>query len=112
MTRLVRFSVLVAGRGLFALPPADSSASGWLHRGCGGCDTGCAPACAPAAAAPAPAPQYEERKVTRYKPVMREREIVENVCRLVSHQEKYTYTCMVPVTHEEKRVVTCYERVS
>ena len=106
MTRSLRLCLCLAAVGLAALLPSTSSASGWLRRGCGGCES--AP-CAPAAA-PAPV-QYETRMVTRYKPVMKERIVEDVVSRMVPRDEKYTYTCMVPVHSQEKRTVTCYEMV-
>jgi hypothetical protein len=78
----------------------NSQASG-LFRRCRGCESDCV------SAAPAPV-QYEERKVIRYKPVMKEKEIEVLECKRITRDEKYTYTVSVPVTKEEKRkVIVC-----
>lgn len=77
----------------------DSQANGGSFRRCrGGCDSGCASA----PSAPAPV-KYEDRKVTRYKQVMTEKEIDVLQCKRVTREEKYAYTVCVPVTKQEKR---------
>ena len=82
----------------------DSRANGGLFRRCRGGDSGCASApCAPAAPVEA---KWEERKVTRYKPVMQEKVIDVLECKRVTREEKYTYTVCVPVEKMEKRMVT------
>jgi hypothetical protein len=79
----------------------SSQAHGGLFRSCGGCDSGCAP-CVPVEV------KYEERKVTCYKQVMKEKEIEVLQCKRVMTPEKYFYTVCVPVTKEEKRkVIVC-----
>lgn len=85
-----------------------SEANGGKFRRCrGGCDSGCD--AAPCATAPAPAPvQYQDRQVTVYKQVMREKEIDVLECRRVTREEKYNYTVCVPVTRQENRkVIVC-----
>lgn len=83
----------------------DSQANGGLFRRCrGGCDTGCETV---VACTPAPV-QYEDRKVTRYKQVVKEKEVDVLECKRINREEKYTYTVCVPVTREEKRkVIEC-----
>jgi hypothetical protein len=102
MKRILNSLLLAAIAGLAIA--ADAQAHGRRSRG------DCAPDCAPApcvtTAAPAPAPQYEERKVTRYKTVTKEREVTETVCRMIPRQENYTYTVCVPKTRQEVRKVT------
>lgn len=87
----------------------DSQANGGLFRRCrGGCDTGCESAPCASTVVAAPAPQFEDRKVTRYKQVMKEKEVDVLECKRVTREEKYTYTVCVPVTKEEKRkVIVC-----
>ena len=53
-------------------------------------------ACTPAAPVAAPAPQYVERKVTRYKAVVTEREVERTVNKTVWEDQAFTYTVMVP----------------
>lgn len=99
MIRTLR--VFVALLSLAALVPSTASAFGGLRRSCGGCEVA---ACAPVAA-PAPVEvKYEERTVTRYKPVTVEREVTCIVNRMVPRD--VTYTAMVPVMHKEKRMVS------
>ena len=98
MNRSLKISLLVAVSGLWTLLPVVSSASGG-RRGCG--DSNCT-SCV------AEAPRYEDRVVTRYKCVTKERVVDEVVSRMVPHEEKYTYTVMVPVPTQEKRTVTHY----
>lgn len=99
MTRTMNVTLFLAGVGLVGVLPSDSSASGWLRR----CDSGCESApCAPPA--PPPAPKYEERKVTRYRPVIKEKEVEVCVMRVVEKEVKRTV--MVPVVTKEKRNVT------
>ena len=97
-------NVIVATLCLAALLPSASSASGWLRR-CGGCCDS-AP-CTTAAAAPAKAePKYEDRVVTRYKAVTKEKEVEVCVNTMVAKDVKRTV--MVPVTVKEKRkVIDC-----
>ncbi|MCI0680564.1 MAG: hypothetical protein L0Y71_00550 [Gemmataceae bacterium] len=93
--------ILVAILGLTALAPSTASAFGGLRRSCGGCEV---VACAPA---PAPAPvevKYEERTVTRYRPVTKEKEVTCFVNKMVPREVKCTV--MVPYTIKEKRTVT------
>lgn len=93
--------VFVAMLSLAAMLPSAASAFGGLRRSCGGCEV------APCAPAPAPAPvevKYEERTVTRYKPVTKEKEVTCFVNKLVPREVKCTV--MVPYTIKEKRVVS------
>jgi hypothetical protein len=87
----------------------DSQANGGLFRRNRGGD-GCAPPCDQPCAQVAPAPvveaKWEERKVTRYKPVMVEREIDVLECKRVAREEKYTFTVSVPVEKMEKRKIS------
>ncbi len=77
-----------------------SEANG-LFRRCRGCE-------APCASGPAAEQKFEERKVTRYKQVMVEKEIDVIECKRITREEKYNYTVCVPVTKEEKRkVIVC-----
>jgi len=114
MTRPFTKSLLVAGFFLVGLVPAEASG---LHRSrssgccsapisdaCGSSSSCGGSACAPAApvAAPAPAPQYVERKVTRYKAVVTEREVEQTVNKSVWEDQAFTYTVMVPKTYTEK----------
>src|SRR5438093_1297698 len=101
MKHFVNASWFLAVLGLTASLPSPSPASHRHRHGCG----------YEAAPCEAAAPQYEERQVTRYRPVTREKEFTETVWKLVPREEKYTYTVMVPVTRQEKRSVTDYERV-
>src|SRR5262245_37123247 len=80
-----------------------SEANGGLFRRNRGC---CDAPCAQTAPAPAPAPQYEERKVTVYKQVMKEKEIEVLECKRVMVDEKFTYTVCTPVWTDQKRKVT------
>jgi hypothetical protein len=92
----------------------DSQANGGLfrrNRGCDGCSEPCAQPCAQVAPAPVEA-KWEERKVTRYKPVMKEREIEVLECKRVTREEKYTFTVSVPVEKMEKRMITICTPVS
>src|SRR4051812_23811413 len=118
MMRLVTKSLLVAGLLLVGSVPAE--ASGLLRSRCGGgcsapagdacgSSSGCGAAsapCAPAAPVAAPAPQYVERKMTRYKTVVTEREVERTVNKSVWEDQAFTYTVMVPKTYTEKRKVT------
>jgi hypothetical protein len=101
---------------LMALGATPAEATGLRHRCCresSCCEESCA---APAACAPAPAPAvtYEEREVTCYRPVWKEREVKCTVNKLVSHEEvtKQKYTVCVPVWTEKKETCTVYERVA
>jgi hypothetical protein len=98
--------LFVAALGLVTLLPSLSFGSGWLRRGCR--DSGCDSAPCPPVVVHAPAPRYEDRIVTRYRPVTKEREVTEVISRMVPKEEKFSYTVMVPVTRQEKRVETCY----
>lgn len=99
MIRMLR--VFVTMLSLAALLPSTASAFGGLRRSCGGCEVA---ACAPAAA-PAPVEvKYEERTVTRYRPVTKEKEVTCVVNRMVPRE--VVRTVMVPYSVKEKRVVT------
>src|SRR5262245_5405399 len=93
--------LFVATLGLVALLPSASFASGWLRR-CGG-------GCCEAAPCPAPAPppkvelKYEDRVVTRYKPVTKFKDVEVCVTNVVA---KDVVRCvMVPYTIKEQRTV-------
>jgi hypothetical protein len=104
MKRSLLVSVFMAAFGVAALLPSASSASGWLRRGCGGCDN-CPAPCPVVAAPPAKVEvKYEDRVVTRYKPVTREKEIEVCVHKMVPREVKQTV--MVPFTVKELRKVT------
>lgn len=105
MNRSMKVSVFMATLGLVALLPSASFASGWLRRGCSSCCDR-EPCCTTTAAAPAPAkaePKYENRVVTKYKTVTKEKEIDVCVNKMVAKDVKRTV--MVPVTVKEKRTV-------
>ena len=108
MNRFVSASLFLAAIGLAALR-ADRRSGSWctspLRRVRHGL---CVPTdCASTTVVAAPAaPVYEERKVTRYKHVTKERDVVVTVCKLVNREEKYDYTVQVPVTKTEKRTQT------
>jgi hypothetical protein len=95
MKRLLMSSVGLLALGLVALTPTDGFGFG-CRRACGGCSTPCAVSveCAPIAPAPV---QFVERKVITYKDNWVERDIVEQVSRMVPKTEKYNY-----VTLEQK----------
>ena len=104
-----RLSVLALFAGVAFLGLAVESKANGLFRRHSGCDS-CAAApcaaapCAPAPCAPAPAPVvWEDRKVTKYKSVIVEKEVEALVCKTATKEEKYTYTVCVPVTKQEKR---------
>jgi hypothetical protein len=99
----------LAAVALFGLAQV-SEAHGLFRRGGGGCcDTPCAAPCAPAA----PVEQrFEERKVTRYKPVMVEQVVDVVECKRVYRDVKFEYTVCVPVTTQEKRKVIVCDTVS
>jgi len=105
MKRSLLVSVFVAVLGVAALLPSASSASGWLRRGCGGCDNCPAPAPCPVVTPPPPPEiKYEDRVVTRYKPVTREKEVNVTIHKAVPREVKQTV--MVPYTVKELRMVT------
>ena len=97
MTRSLRLFVFLATLGLVALLPSASSASGWLRR-CGGCCDS-----APCTTTCAVEPRYEDRVVTCYKPVTRQKEIDVCVTKMVPREVKRIV--MVPYTVTEKRTV-------
>lgn len=99
MKRTLSAPVLLAALALIGLYPAQSF--GWgLFRHCGSC---CSPACE------APPPKMKEVQVTCYKPVWKEKEVTEVVCRMVPKQEKCTYTVMVPKFQDVTKKVTVME---
>src|ERR1051326_5654736 len=106
MKRSMIASLFVVSLTVLGMLPGESSAFGLFRRGrgdCGDCGQPCAQPCAPAPV------QYVEQKVTRYKPVFTEKEVVENVTRFVTKEEAFTYTVLVPKTYSEKRKVTVCE---
>jgi len=86
----------------------DSQAGGLFRRNRGGdgCAAPCDQPCAQVAPAPVVEARWEERKVTRYKPVMVEREIDVVECKRVAREEKYAFTVSVPVERMEKRKIS------
>jgi len=88
----------------------DSQAKGGLFRRNRGCDGGVSAPCEQPCAQPVqqviPEVKWEERKVTRHKPVMVEREIEVVECKRVAREEKYTFVVSVPVERQEKRKVS------
>jgi len=93
----------------FGFAQSSEAHGGKFRSSCGGCDSGymAAPCGSPCGQMAAPVEaRWEERKVTRYKPVMTERDIEVVECRRVTREEKFNYTVCVPVTREEKRKVT------
>ena len=122
MLKTVSKSLFVAALFLAGLLPAEacgrrhgsSSCAPACESSCGSSACGgsaCASSACEAAPCAAPAPQYEERKVTRYKAVMSERDVTQAVTKMVQKQENFTYTVMVPHTVAEKRKVTEYNTV-
>src|SRR5438309_911922 len=108
MTRVVQVSLFLAALGLLGLVPSQSQAWGLSRRGGGGCEVSCAPC---EVVAPAP-PKMVEHKITRYQPVWKDQEVVVNVCKMVTREEKYTCITYVPVTKPENRKVTTYQCVT
>src|SRR5437870_12242418 len=96
MKRSIFVTLFVVSATLIGILPAESDAVGLLRRGRGHSD--CAEPCAQPCAqgAPMPGPQFVEQTVTRYKPVMKEREITENVTRCIPREERFKYTVQVP----------------
>ena len=116
MTRLLTNSLLVAGLLLVGVVPAEASGFCAAAPAAGVALPLAMPVAVPRAAvavrhaAPlppvaAPAPQYVERKVTRYKSVVTEREVEKTVNKSVWEDEAFTYQVMVPKTYTEKRKV-------
>src|SRR5437868_15460209 len=104
MKRIVTVTLFMASLVLVELFPADSQALGHSRRG-GDC---CAPCEVPCAVAPAAPPKMIERVVTKYRPEWKEQEVLLNVCKMISREEKYNYFVYVPVTKQENRKVTTY----
>jgi hypothetical protein len=69
---------------------------------------GCKPSCAPA-----PCVQYEERVVTCYKPVWKEKQVTCTITKLVPRVVDETRTCtvLIPEMKEEKRTCTTFKLV-
>ena len=115
MKRSVSATVFLAALTLVGMLPSASQAFGRRHRGndCApACEAPCASECAAPACAPAApvAPVMVATKVTRYKQQWKERQVTENICRIVPRQENYTYTVSVPVTKQVARNITTYDR--
>jgi hypothetical protein len=109
MKQLVPVSVFFASLVVVGAFPADSDAWG-LTRRSSCCET--APCAAPCEVAqPAPV-KMVERQVTRYRPEWKEQEVTVNVCKIVPREEKYTYSVSVPITKQETRKVTTYQRTT
>ena len=99
----------VAAAALIGVTQESQASHGGKFRRCsGGCETACAAApCATVVAAPVEV-KYEDRKVTVYKQVTKEKMVDVLECKRVMREEKYQYTVCVPVTRDEKRkVVVC-----
>src|ERR1700716_2920072 len=107
MKRSVFVTLFLGALTLASSLPSEGQAFGKRHRG-GDCATPCASDCAAPVCAPvAPvAPQMVPMTVTRYKETWKERQITENVTKVVPRQEKFNYFVSVPVTREEARKVT------
>jgi len=114
-----RTALLLAAVAILGLLPDESQAFGHRKRGGGGCcESSCAPApCGDVCATQAPcapvqpaAPQMVEVTVTKYKAEWKERQVTENICKMVPRTENYTYTVLVPVTKQETRKVTVMQR--
>lgn len=99
MSKRLIVAALVAMAGMMFMPASAKALGGRKN-----CNDSCAKPCEVT---------YEERKVTCYKTVTKEKEVEVTVCKPEYRDEvrKKTYTVCTPVWTEEKKTCTTYKRV-